>query len=274
MFENWQSNGDALTGYDPHINFIQVFHHSPQGLNQLQIHWDATPGLYFAGDKEEGSSTFAQPGNITLPHVDGFGLLQRTAHLNGHKIWIVWPPTEHNLRAVRDHSQALGPTRELRFERWFQELQQPEVFHVKEGDSFFLGPLVLHACISVTKSAHFGIFCWRRESLGVAQLNMRILQEGYESLVKELAEQGKRRRKEDREENLNADQHRNRDEDREKEDDHMDVCLKFYQGFKKDWNLEDKRVWNKMNVGKQDEEINQWILDVEKFLGKIRSKAK
>lgn len=196
------------------------------------------------------------------------------AHLDGHKIWIVWPPTEHNLRAIRHEKQALGPDRELRLQRWLQELQQPEVFLIQKGDSFFLGPSVVHACISVTKSAHYGLFCWRREALGVAQLNMRILQEGFKDLAKALKEQEKKRKREDREKDLTATQRRNRDEDRKAENAHADACLTFYRSCRSDWDRDDKVVWRKMSMDMQDTEIVQWTADVEKFMGQIKPKVK
>lgn len=194
------------------------------------------------------------------------------AHLGGHKVWIVWPPTEYNLRAIRDHMRVLGPTRELRLARWLQYLQEPEVFLTRAGDSFFLGPSVIHACISITNSAHFGIYCWRRESLDVAQLNLRILQEGYEDFAKVLTEQRKRRQKEDKEKNVSVERHRNREEDRQLENAHAQLCLEFYQSCKTDWNQNDGQVWRTITMSEQDKEIDKWIPVVEKFMGQIKSR--
>ena len=46
MIANWQSNGDTLSGDDPHMNFIQLYHDSPRGLRQLQLDWGFIPVLF------------------------------------------------------------------------------------------------------------------------------------------------------------------------------------------------------------------------------------
>lgn len=274
MIENWHSNGKTLRGLDPHINFIQIYPDSPRGLNELQIHWDTIPGLYFSERDKEGSTTFTQPGSITPPHVDGCGLEKIVAHLDGNKIWIVWPPTEHNLRAIRNPERTLGISRELRLGRWLQELEEPEVFLTRKGDSFFLGPSVLHACVAVTKSAHFGIYCWRRESLGLAQLNIRILQEEYGKLAKVLAKRAVTRKKEDKEKDVSRVLRRIGKVDRRQEYADADLSLSFFRDIKSDWYQDDRQVWETMNENQQDQEISQWIPVVDKFFGQIKNKGK
>lgn len=151
---NWQANGEPLSGQDPHLNFVQVYHFSPPpfGVNQLGLAWPVCEGLYFVKGGR-GSSTFTQAGNVTPPHIDGFGLMQRMAHLSGDKVWIVWPPTRENITAARDNHKSIGASREGRLEVWLEVLKDPEVFLVRKGDSFILGPCVIHACISITSSA-------------------------------------------------------------------------------------------------------------------------
>lgn len=269
IFANWQANGDPLSGDDPHFNFVQVYHNSPRGLRQLQLSWPVIQKLYFI-DNSKGTSTFTQPGNVTPAHIDGFGLTQLMAHLDGCKVWIVWPPIESNLRAIRDHDLAIGPNREYRLERWFEHLKDPQVFLIRKGESVFLGSSVIHACVSVTRSAHYGVFCWERDSLGVAELNVRILQDGFADLRKTRIEQKKIRVKEDKKKTVDPLELRKRKVDREQEDSEYAACSEFYKDCRKEWQDSDRRMWDSMNKDHFSNRLNIFLLNTDKFMGSIQ----
>lgn len=260
--------GEGVKFNDPHLNLIQLYHNSPRGLSQLQLCWPETPDVYFS-DKTKGSTTFTQPGNITSPHVDGLGLSQLSAQLDGCKVWIVWPPSESNLRAVQDHERAIGPNRECRLEVWLECLENPQVFLIRKGDSFFLGPSVVHACVSVTSSAHYGIFCWERKSLEVAKLDVKILRDGLDELRRTQGEQKKRRSREDKNKHISPLELRKRTLDREEEDSKYKTCMEFYQGFKQEWEELGKEMWHSMNKESSSDILKAFLKDTEKFMGCI-----
>lgn len=253
----------------PHLNFVQVYHHSPRGLSLLQLGWPPIPDVYFL-ETGEGSTTFSQPGNITPPRVDGFGLTQIMAHLDGHKVWITWPPSESNLRAVRDHDRAIGPYRECRLEHWFEHLEDPQVFLIRKGDSFFLGSSVIHACISVTGSAHYRLFCWEKKSLALAKLNIKILRDGFAELGDARTEQKRKHRKEDKLKNASPLEVRKRKMDREEEDSKYETCLEFYKGCRQEWEQSDRKMWRRMNADNSNVEIDVFISNTEHFMSKIQ----
>lgn len=268
VINNWSANGASLDIEEAHINFVQIYHKSPRGIQTLQLYWPITPGLFFV-DTMPGTSTFTQAGNITPPHVDGYGLTQRMAHFDGDKVWVVWPPTEENLRMVRDHNLSLGPRRENRLENWMKMLKDPQVFMMRQGDSFFLGASVIHACIAITPGAHYGVFCWRRESLDVAALNLSIFKDNLSALSSEQRKVLKRREVENKKK-LSAVEKANRLADREDEDNFFSLSVQFYQGKKTEWVHTDSKAWGqiKKNVG-QDEELDKYIKEATAFFKQI-----
>lgn len=253
---------------DPHINFVQIFHNSQAGVKTMQLKWPENPELKLV-DTMKGSSTFTQAGNITPAHIDGFGLIQRMAHLGGDKVWIVWPPTEWNVRAVRDHHQALGPNRETRVDRWLEILKDPQVFLIRKGDSFFLGASVIHACVSLGPSAHYGEFCWKLQSLDVAKLNMGIFKEGYIQFVADRKQQMKNRQKENSKK-LTSVEEGNRDTTRQYEDAYFEACKQFYQGVKGEWDDSDRKAWSAIQEELQSREVKKFLTETDKFMAKIK----
>lgn len=268
IIANWQANGPALGGDDPHLNFIQLYHESPRGVRTLGLQWPPIPNLYFLDDERVGSSTFSQPGNITPPHVDGVGFTQIMAHLEGEKIWIVWPPTQNNLREIRNHAHVLGPERETRLEYWFEYLEDPEVFLIKEGDSFLLGSCAIHACISVTTSAHYGVFCVEKKSLEVANESIAALEASLEEWRRMRAEVPEKRSKRDK--RYEPQMMRRQNVDRANEKLCAKVILDFYKDCRDDWRNAEGKIWRKVQAKSPSMELETFIKRTDKFMARIR----
>lgn len=190
------------------------------------------------------------------------------AHLSGDKVWIVWPPTQLNILAVRDHNFAIGPNRETRLDHWLNLLEDPKVFLIRKGDSYFLEASVIHACISLTPSAHYGVFCWQRKSLEVAVLNLDIMKKGYNELERRRKAQMKNRDKEDKKPIEEKDK-ANRKTLRDEEDDHYFVCHEFYTDTKEEWIESDSIAWAKIKSDGTSNELDSFIADMDEFMAKI-----
>lgn len=252
---------------EAHINFVQVNHKSPLGIQSLQLDSPITPGLFFV-DTMPGTSTFTQAGNITPPHIDGFGLIQQMAYFDGDKIWIVWLPMDANLQVVWDHFLSLGPKRENQLENWLRILDDPQLFIMHPGDSFFLGPSVIHACIALTPRAHYGVFCWRQESLDIATLNLSIFKQNHKDLVAEWAEIMRKREKGNKKK-LTALEKANRDTDWQEEDNLFHLSMEFYRGEKREWTDTDSKAWNQIRKGwGSDEQLDLFMKEAKAFFSK------
>lgn len=104
--------------------------------------------------KDDSSTTFTPKGHVTYPHEDPFAAMNVFYHLSGRKLWITWPPTPFNLEKVWTKRT---DTNMLDIEFWVEELEGMEALLVEEeGSSFSAPPFTIHACLSVTKSAHTG----------------------------------------------------------------------------------------------------------------------
>ncbi len=75
-------------------------------------------------------------------------------HLFGHKLWLVWPPTDKNLEIFsKYHTQRPASNLTL---RCLQELEGLQSFYTTIEQAFVLQPNVLHACLCIGTSAHTG----------------------------------------------------------------------------------------------------------------------
>ena len=246
-----------------------MFHNSADGLKLLEIRWEPIQGLYHAPKDGDGQTTFTQPGCITAPHIDGYCLEQIMAHLEGEKIWVVWPPTEHNIRKARDFSLTAMADFEQRPSVWFENFEDPQVFLTHTGDSYFLGPSVIHACISLTVSAHFGIFSWRRSSFKLAKFHSSYLQEEWLAYKKFEREVVARRKSEDKGV-ADATVVRKRFAERDMEDRRISRAKETFRMWKNNWTSMDKEVWDVMLKDEPDSEMDKWYRATVKVVNKVQ----
>jgi hypothetical protein len=126
-------------------------------------------------DKKLWTSTLTPSGAITHTHMDFYGRHQYMVHLFGHKIWLLWPPTDSNLEKYRVfHTQIPKENSTLHF---IDELEGLELFYGTEEQVFVLQPNTLHACICVRLSAHTGTWVW---SMGSFEKSAEMISWGLE----------------------------------------------------------------------------------------------
>ncbi|TFK17570.1 hypothetical protein FA15DRAFT_661344 [Coprinopsis marcescibilis] len=105
------------------------------------------------------STTWTLPGSISHPHMDGYGDQAVIVHTFSVKLWLVWPPTLKNFKAMTRHQfkvTSVEMTLHL-----IDQLEGIEVL-VLEGEKevgFYHRPNMIHACLSFTESRHFGFYC-------------------------------------------------------------------------------------------------------------------
>ncbi|KAJ8089840.1 hypothetical protein PM082_018416 [Marasmius tenuissimus] len=126
-----------------------------KGLGSMKVKFNLqeTPNVGW----DEQSTVLTPFGHVTLPHNDPYSGSVYIWHLFGRKIWFLWPPTEHNL--TKFYQQHLTPAhihvKDLGY--WVNELEQLEVVLMEDEEkAFVMPPHTLHACISLTTSAHAG----------------------------------------------------------------------------------------------------------------------
>ena len=104
------------------------------------------------------TTTFTTSGAITHTYMDYYGCHQYMVHLFGHKLWLLWPPTEKNLECfAKFHTQPSTSNLTL---HCLDELEGLQLFYTTTEQAFVLQPNVLHACMSVGTSAHTGTWVW------------------------------------------------------------------------------------------------------------------
>jgi hypothetical protein len=131
------------------------------------------------------TTTLTPPGAITHTHMDYYGRNQYMIHLFGHKIWLLWPPTEKNLEIFGLHHTQLASS-DTTF-RCIQELEGLQVFYAREEQVFVLQPNVLHACICLGTSAHTGTWVWMLQN---AEKSLNLVKWGLDWVMKNYGNEG------------------------------------------------------------------------------------
>jgi hypothetical protein len=102
-------------------------------------------------------STLTQPGAFTDPHIDGISQSQWIFQIHGEKLWLVWPPTEQNLRVLKQSNSYPASHNQHIVLEFLEALEKLQIFIIHPGQSFILPNGFIHACLSLTVSAHTGV---------------------------------------------------------------------------------------------------------------------
>jgi len=101
-------------------------------------------------------------GGITHPHIDLWGSSGISRHLMGRKLWLFWPPTEHNLKVYQKLFD--DGDFELRMNVALNELEALSVYYAdgKSAQKHLLhfGPGVIHAVLTFELSSHTSASLW------------------------------------------------------------------------------------------------------------------
>ena len=84
-------------------------------------HWMATP---------------TPAGAISHTHIDYYRCHQFFIHLFSHKIWLVWPPSQKNLKIYGKYHMQMSPV-DLT-SRCIDELQGLQVFYIRQEQAFVM----------------------------------------------------------------------------------------------------------------------------------------
>lgn len=107
-------------------------------------------------------STLTPPGAISHTHMDHYGSMQYFTHIEGKKLWLLWPPTPQNLSLFSaHHKQRATDNCTLDCIHGLEGLQL--LYLDDEETTFVLKPNTLHACLSFTQCVHTGVQVWDYE---------------------------------------------------------------------------------------------------------------
>jgi hypothetical protein len=107
-------------------------------------------------------------GAITGPHTDYGGCAQLIKHIHGRKLWLFWPPTNHNIETY--FRKYLSGCMEFSTEEAIEELEGLELILVDRDQTCFIVPGgTIHAVITFTQSCHSGLKLWRTEDFQVTR---------------------------------------------------------------------------------------------------------
>jgi hypothetical protein len=118
------------------------------------------------------SSVWTPSGWFTDTHVDGSGTSQILVHVEGEKLWLVWPVTKKILAwwGINHPSPLHG--REPLTSLALDNLEGLQVLHVIQPCTFILPPFAIHSVISFSTSSHTGTYFthsahWAQARLGL-----------------------------------------------------------------------------------------------------------
>ncbi|KAJ7121145.1 hypothetical protein C8R44DRAFT_981960 [Mycena epipterygia] len=143
--------------------------------------------------REWVSTALCPPGWISPMHIDHAGLAEAIVHCGGAKLWLVWPPTVHNLAwwNLKHPAHVDFPSMLLAV----RELEHLKVLHVTEPCSFIIPPFHLHAVLTFTLASHLGVSFahpsfWTEAECGLLYAQKLIRNTRYpDSLKRHLVEQ-------------------------------------------------------------------------------------
>jgi hypothetical protein len=273
---NFTANGPELSDMAPLLGLLNVFPTSVFGFSRLKFLWTQKAPRHFSPGARS-SNAFTPAAYITTPHFDGAGYAQMVAQLEGAKLWIVWPVTKENLFETRRHLFVPYESLEYRLEVFLQRLQNPMVYLARKNDSFLVPAGLIHACISITTSVHYGDYFWIPENFEPAVIINDLFIEKW-SETQDIAKKRKQNRLTE-DWNSNGNHPRSVLDAREKEDAWDKARREFYESWKSEWKEMDRGAWKWVvetvrssgSLEKADE-IDKWAKSVWTFLSKLDTK--
>ncbi|KAJ6613858.1 hypothetical protein B0H10DRAFT_2046953 [Mycena sp. CBHHK59/15] len=168
--ENVGEGRSAFRTYNTHIEpeeLAQFFPPPPIDPGKLSAnalvkeirkrHASQAKHLETVGESPWMSSCICPQGWFSDVHVDSAGASQLITHFEGHKLWLVWTPNEHNLSwwGIR-HPHPSSGSPDLTITEALEHLTDLQLIHVTGPCAFILPPFSLHSVISFSFSSHAG----------------------------------------------------------------------------------------------------------------------
>lgn len=105
------------------------------------------------------TSAIVPLGAVTHPHTDYSGCGQVMFHIEGEKLWLLWPPTKNNMRWYRNVRDRFSNSRNTTVEA-IQNMEGLKVIFCKEKIAFPVDPYGFHAVLTFSTAAHTGSRVW------------------------------------------------------------------------------------------------------------------
>lgn len=106
-------------------------------------------------NRDEFRMVASMRGYCTPAHVDQMCMPQLVHHIHGHKLWFTWPLTVSNLALARTNILLdRGKICDGKIPLALKVLESLSVTRPQPGDCFYIGPSVIHACISLDPCIH------------------------------------------------------------------------------------------------------------------------
>ncbi|KAJ4001081.1 hypothetical protein F5050DRAFT_1803507 [Lentinula boryana] len=281
VIEHWAGKEYLVNATDPYLNILEVFPVLEQGgLMDLGVRWapEDSPSPFILDEPHRMTTTYTQPGGITIPHTDGFGYGFRVIHMKGVKVWLLWPPNQKNLGLIKRDIQ--GPREnDSHLSHYIDHLDGMEIWLVKPGHgdlpvAFELRSSTIHACISITVCAHSSVSTWRREDFDGARACNDYMKTSWRLWMSCMQSQKQKREEEDRSNNVLDEQLALIRARRGLEDQWDTLTFEFFDEWKDTFQKYEEPRWKELaRLGKEpDSEILAWIKEVKKFLKQIRKR--
>ncbi|KAF5374404.1 hypothetical protein D9757_011820 [Collybiopsis confluens] len=271
VLASWTIQDTITSPDDPFLNFLHIIPASKhEGIADMGIVWPNVSGELIDITKTTFGSTYTQRGCVTYPHVDGYGCSMRLLHLSGAKLWAFWPPTPENLEFIYRNPFVPLTVPEKRMQIFLDNLKGVEIYYIDSSLAFDVGSHVIHACVSITISAHTGIYYWHTSLFDHAQ----ILSESMFSKHAELQSYRQNIQKTRRSEDKHYAQLTVKDQDemmeiREMEDQWWNVSQEYFSEWKQQMLATELPHWKK--IGEEDRpDIIEWANDVTRALKKLQ----
>ncbi|KAE9393104.1 hypothetical protein BT96DRAFT_944135 [Gymnopus androsaceus JB14] len=245
------------------------------GLNDIGLKWgqettSSTPIL----DAEDSMTTaWTLLGNLTEPHTDGFGYWIRVVHWKGTKLWVLWPPTLHNLQHIKCDI-AFKEENDTRIEYYIKNLEGMEIYLVQTNDddpvAFELPPSTIRACVSIDTCSHSSLSVWRKEGLEAAKVCNQFMMNCWKDWCSARGKFADMMIIGNEEHNaLNS-------IEMDEEERWNELSIGEFGEWKRAWFIYEERRWKqlaqpKSNICSQSEskEILDWVKTINKFLDNI-----
>jgi hypothetical protein len=116
------------------------------------------------------NSVCSPPGAITDPHIDAPGIGILVIHVTGQKLWLLWPPTPHNLGWMANHNDDAHPPY---LTSALHHLTDLTVVLLTPGNRMKMKPGTIHAVLSLDTSAHLALDVCAKDDFRLAKSTMQ-----------------------------------------------------------------------------------------------------
>ncbi|KAF9528569.1 hypothetical protein CPB83DRAFT_894352 [Crepidotus variabilis] len=169
---------EGTLGSESHFFGVLDIPSSDTGISSCLI--KAVPFVdksYGSLEKYGWSSTLTPVGAVSHTHMDFYGARQFMVHIQGRKLWLLWPPTTKNLEWFKMY-QKERPSSDFTTES-IRNLEGLQYYYLdgSKPAAFTLQSNTFHACISFSTCMHTALKVWSYDAFPESQ---RLMEWGLE----------------------------------------------------------------------------------------------